>query len=148
LAHQKGFRTALQGGLQVTGSNWRRGVSGFSFRGVYNAPMGTTSLEASYFLLNLRPWKFEVFTYHARAGENIPTETDAVPVLHLTPLLFQCLMVHFGFCAQLSLCIGRPCPREALIVELTRIYDATRYRSCGAPGAKLVPWEEVVVTWG
>jgi hypothetical protein len=32
----------------MTGSNWRRGVSGFSFSGVYKAPIGTTSLEASY----------------------------------------------------------------------------------------------------
>lgn len=33
-AYQKGFKTERQGCLQVTGSNWRSGVSGFSFRGV------------------------------------------------------------------------------------------------------------------
>ena len=47
VAHAKGLRTALQGCLQVTGSYWRRGVSGFSFNGVYKAPIGTTSLDAS-----------------------------------------------------------------------------------------------------
>jgi hypothetical protein len=32
--HQKGFRTDLHGALQITGSNCKRGVSGFSLRGV------------------------------------------------------------------------------------------------------------------
>lgn len=45
--YQKGFKRARHVCLQVTGSYCRRGVSGFSFKGVYNAPMGTTSLEAS-----------------------------------------------------------------------------------------------------
>lgn len=47
-ADQKGLRTDRQGCLQVTGSNCRRGVSDFSFKGVYRAPMGTTSLDASW----------------------------------------------------------------------------------------------------
>jgi hypothetical protein len=33
-AYQNGFNTERQGCLQVTGSNCRSGVSGFSFRGV------------------------------------------------------------------------------------------------------------------
>ena len=48
MTYQKGFRTARQGALQETGSYWSSGVSVFSFKGVYRAPMGTTSLEASY----------------------------------------------------------------------------------------------------
>lgn len=47
-AYQKGFNTDLHGCLQITGSNCKIGVSGFSFRGVYKAPMGTTRREASY----------------------------------------------------------------------------------------------------
>ena len=46
-AYQKGFKTERQGCLQVTGSKARTWLSGLSFRGVYRAPMGTTSLEAS-----------------------------------------------------------------------------------------------------
>ena len=38
---------ALQGALQATGSYWSSGVSVFSFNGVYRAPMGTTSRDAS-----------------------------------------------------------------------------------------------------
>lgn len=45
--HAKGFNTALQGCLQVSGSYWSRGVSGFSFNGVYKAPIGTTKRLAS-----------------------------------------------------------------------------------------------------
>lgn len=45
--YAKGFSTALQGALQVTGSYCKSGVSGFSLRGVYKAPIGTTSREAS-----------------------------------------------------------------------------------------------------
>jgi hypothetical protein len=48
-----GFKTALHGCLQVTGSYCRRGVSGFSFKGVYRAPIGTTSREASYIVVSL-----------------------------------------------------------------------------------------------
>ena len=47
ITHQKGFRTPLHGGRHPTGWYWRRGVSVFSFKGVYNAPMGTTSRDAS-----------------------------------------------------------------------------------------------------
>lgn len=50
--YQNGFNTDRQGCLQVTGSNWRRGVSGFSFNGVYNAPIGTTRRDASYDRMN------------------------------------------------------------------------------------------------
>lgn len=46
-AHAKGFSTALHGALHATGSYWSNGVSGFSFSGVYNEPIGTTSREAS-----------------------------------------------------------------------------------------------------
>lgn len=46
-AYAKGLSTALQGALQATGSYRRTGVSGFSFKGVYKAPIGTTSREAS-----------------------------------------------------------------------------------------------------
>ena len=51
--HQKGFNTDLQGCLHITGSNCSSGVSGFSFSGVYSAPMGTTSREASWTSLAL-----------------------------------------------------------------------------------------------
>ena len=44
---QNGFRTERHGCLQVTGSNCSNGDSGFSLRGVYRAPMGTTRREAS-----------------------------------------------------------------------------------------------------
>jgi len=46
--YQKGFKTDLHGALQMTGSNCSRGLSGFSLRGVYKAPIGTTKREASW----------------------------------------------------------------------------------------------------
>ena len=32
-------------------------------------------------------------TYHARAGEGVPTETDAILVLNVAPLILQSLVV-------------------------------------------------------
>lgn len=43
--NQKGLRTALQGALHETGSYCSNGVSGFSLRGVYRAPMGTAKCQ-------------------------------------------------------------------------------------------------------
>lgn len=33
-------------------------------------------------------------THHARAGEHVPTQTDAIAVLDLAPLLLQSFVVH------------------------------------------------------
>jgi hypothetical protein len=35
------------------------------------------------------PWP----AYHARAGERVPAEADAIPVLDIAPLVLQCLKV-------------------------------------------------------
>jgi hypothetical protein len=34
--------------------------------------------------------------YHASAGECVPTESNAITILHLVPLVFQRLIVHLG----------------------------------------------------
>lgn len=95
--YQKGFRTERQGCLQVTGSNCNRGVSSFSLSGVYRAPMGTTSLDASYAGISHEaaeaPYNWGKAD-HAGAGEDVPAQTDAIAVLDLTPLLFQRLVIH------------------------------------------------------
>lgn len=76
LHYQKGFRTDLHGALQITGSNCNNGLSGFSLRGVYRAPMGTTRREASYDLsVRYTASRNRLsITDHSRTGENIPTE--------------------------------------------------------------------------
>lgn len=33
-------------------------------------------------------------THHARAGEHIPAQADAIAILHLAPLLLQSFVVH------------------------------------------------------
>ena len=41
-------------------------------------------------------------TNHARAGKHIPTQPDAIAVLHLTPLVLKSLVVHLEIvCARL-----------------------------------------------
>jgi len=94
-AHQNGLRTERQGCLQVTGSNDRIGLSGFSLSGVYRAPMGTTSLEAScsrsVASSNSSNWGG---TDHARAGEHVPAQANAIAVLDLTPLLLESFVIH------------------------------------------------------
>ena len=61
---------------------------------MYSAPIGTTSLDASWKVFSYIQADFDHFAYHARAWENIPTQTDTVSVLHLPPLLFHRLEVH------------------------------------------------------
>lgn len=41
VSYQNGLSTARHGALQVTGSYCRGSESGFSFKGVYMAPIGT-----------------------------------------------------------------------------------------------------------
>ena len=39
--------------------------------------------------------------YHARAGQGVPTEADAICVLDLAPLVLQCFEVrHVGWCLR------------------------------------------------
>ena len=58
--------------------------------------MGTTSLEASCIVKVLeRGWRADwQMAYHARRGEGVPTQSDAVLVLDIAPLLFQGFVVH------------------------------------------------------
>jgi hypothetical protein len=60
--------------------------------------MGTTSLEASCITELLeRAWCVDEWTvYHARRGEGVPTQSDTILVLDVTPLLFQGFVVHDG----------------------------------------------------
>jgi len=95
MTYQKGFSTDLHGGLQITGSNCRTGVSGISFRGVYRAPIGTTKREASYKCSVNVARSIGASTDHSRARKYIPTESQAISVFNLAPLLLQSLDVHF-----------------------------------------------------
>jgi hypothetical protein len=47
VTYQYGLSTPLHGARHTTGSYCSNGVSVFSFKGVYRAPMGTTRREAS-----------------------------------------------------------------------------------------------------
>lgn len=60
--------------------------------------MGTTSLEASCIAELLeRAWCADWQTaYHARRGERVPTQSYAILVLDVAPLLFQGFVVHGG----------------------------------------------------
>jgi hypothetical protein len=60
--------------------------------------MGTTSREASCIAELLeRAWGQGWQTaYHARRGEGVPTQSDAILVLDVAPLLFQGFIVHGG----------------------------------------------------
>ena len=69
-------------------------MSGFSFRGVYNAPIGTTSREASYRYCQLPNSLGFGYTYHSGARKDIPTKSYSIPVLYFAPLLLQSLMIH------------------------------------------------------
>lgn len=70
-------------------------MSGFSFKGVYNAPIGTTRREASCGALSgLLPGEGKQGTDHARAGKRIPTESESIVILDLTPLIFEGVVVH------------------------------------------------------
>jgi hypothetical protein len=100
MAYQKGLRTALQGALHATGAYWSSGVSVFSFKGVYRAPMGTTRREAS-----CRSHQHSVHssailepsTHHARAGKSIPAQADAITILDLAPLFLESFEIgHVG----------------------------------------------------
>jgi hypothetical protein len=92
--YQNGLSTPLQGALQTTGSYWSSGVSVFSFRGVYRAPMGTTRREASCSSGQRSVTSaLAGVSYHARAGKRVPTEADAISVLDIAPLILQCLKV-------------------------------------------------------
>lgn len=93
--YQKGFNTDLHGGLQITGSNCKTGVSGISFRGVYKAPIGTTKREASYKSSVKLLRGIVASTDHSRTREDIPTESKTISIFNLTPLLLQSLNVHF-----------------------------------------------------
>lgn len=96
VSYANGLSTARHGSLHVTGSYRSNGVSGFSFKGVYRAPMGTTSREASLTdVSSSQPW-IQWCKYHARAWESIPAESDAIAVLHLTPLVLQSVVVHIA----------------------------------------------------
>ena len=93
--YANGFRTARQGGLQVTGSYRSSGVSGFSFKGVYRAPMGTTSREASWNKINhTGPSIRTEANYHSSAWNTIPAESNAITVFHLAPLVFESIIIH------------------------------------------------------
>lgn len=106
VVYQYGLSTALQGGLQIIGSNCNSGVSGFSFNGVYRAPIGTTRREASCDKFSISELsKGKVSVYHAGAWEDVPTKADAISVLIVAPLLLHCLEVH-------------DCDRDWCIVEL------------------------------
>ena len=58
--------------------------------------MGTTSLEASCGVdVSLgKAGRHAVFVYHSRAWERVPAESDAIAVLHLTPLILEGVVVH------------------------------------------------------
>lgn len=95
MAYQYGFSTALQGGLQIIGSNCSSGVSGFSFNGVYRAPMGTTRREASCDKVRKSAYCIgRISMYHAGTWKDVPTQADAISVLIVAPLLLHCLKVH------------------------------------------------------
>lgn len=57
--------------------------------------MGTTSLEASCSRSvagsNSGNWRG---TDHARAGENVPAQANAIAVLDLAPLLLESFVIH------------------------------------------------------
>ena len=66
--------------------------------------MGTTRREASYIL---NQYLESVVTigcpsYHARAGERVPTETDTISVLDIAPLVLERLEVGHSGRSQLS----------------------------------------------
>lgn len=70
-------------------------MSGFSLRGVYKAPMGTTRREASYrYSACEAPLISGSATDHAGAWEDIPTESQTIAVLDFTPLLLERLDIH------------------------------------------------------
>ena len=92
--YANGLSTARHGALHVTGSYCNKGVSGFSFKGVYRAPMGTTRREAS--LKDISKVGNEEWDqlHHAGAWKCVPTKPNAVAILDLTPLVFQSFVVH------------------------------------------------------
>lgn len=79
-------------------------------------------------------------SYHARAGEHVPTEPDSIPVLYLTPLLLHCLVVgHTGCLVRISR-RGRP------QLELTR-KRKRGVRIWGGEGAKEAKDEATLVKY-
>lgn len=69
-------------------------MSGFSFSGVYKAPIGTTSREASFARISSVRKVCKYYANHASAGKSIPTESNAISIFHLTPLVFQSIVIH------------------------------------------------------
>jgi hypothetical protein len=60
--------------------------------------MGTTRREASCVANQYLESMVTTgsLSYHARAGERVPTETDAIPVLDIAPLILERLKVGHG----------------------------------------------------
>lgn len=145
---QNGFRTERQGCLQVTGSNCSNGDSGFSLRGVYRAPIGTTRREAScevgQTLLQSKQGP-TCRAYHPGARKDIPAETDAIALLDIAPLLLESLIIHLchvDLAAQ-PVAIGRlqGCLARGLVCETDadRVVEFINLASKG--GWMLLPQE-------
>lgn len=56
--------------------------------------MGTTRRDASLTDISFPRAHNRKQAYHARAGENVPAEPDAISVFDLTPLVFERLIIH------------------------------------------------------
>ena len=86
--------------------------------------MGTTPVSAWYFALGYPSYQQVamlpalsvsiphcrytiVKTYHARAGEGVPAEADAILVLNVAPLVLQGLVVGHG--VWYGVCLGSAC---------------------------------------
>ena len=94
MLYANGLSTARHGALHVTGSYCNKGVSGFSFKGVNRAPMGTTRREASLRNISKVNKEREDELHHAGAWKRVPTKPNAIAILDLAPLVFQSFVVH------------------------------------------------------
>jgi hypothetical protein len=136
----------MQGGRQPTGWYCSSGVSVFSFKGVYRAPMGTTRRDASC----SSGQRCVLSTpaggpYHARAGERVPAEADAIAVLDVAPLVLERFKVGH---LVLVLACSRGRGLVARSAPTLRIGGAVRAGASGGSAGRSETGEAVqITTW-
>lgn len=152
-AYQNGFKTERQGCLHVTGSNCSSGVSAFSFSGVYSAPIGTTSLDASCIMVSRQAYpKSEDNTRHACTWKHVPAEADAIAVFDLAPLLLESFVIHLhrtiarvGLISEYSFSLTSRCEYGVLCAITNRSTPGWKKRHLVVVACLLLRYRNVAV---
>ena len=58
--------------------------------------------------------------YHASAWKGVPTESNAITVLDLTPLVFESFVVHFSFPFVCLALLSENVERDTVIIVVVR----------------------------